>query len=228
MQTEYFDKFAAAFVRGKLGKYHTSQPLPEFCTLPLEQLSEPQIEKLLGLGKETGLQFHKFKRTIGLPRVHKVLGILEGLRPVNLLDIGTGRGVFLWPMLNEFPLLPVTCIDILDKSVSDLQALRQGGLNQLTVIKMDTAQMAFKNDSFDVITMLEVLEHVQEPKNAISEICRVARRFVILTAPSKEDNNPEHIHLFNGSLLENMLMINGVKSVKFDYVLNHMIALGKL
>jgi len=228
MQSGYFHKFAAAFVRGKLKRYFASQPLPEFFTLPLEQLTEPQIEKLFGLGKEKGLQLHKFKRTAELPRVGKVLGILKGLCPSRVLDIGTGRGAFLWPMLHEFPNLPVICIDRVEQRVSDLQAMREGGLHRLAVAKMDAIQMAFQNNGFDVITILETLEHIPEPEKAIAETCRVATRFVVLSTPSKRDENPEHIHLFNAAILKDMLKKNGVKSIKFDYVLNHMITLGKL
>jgi len=228
MQTEYFDKFAAAFVRGKLMKHHLSRTFPDLFTMSLEQLSETQTGTLISLSKEVGLRLNKFKRTTRLPRVQKVLGILKGLRPGHLLDIGTGRGAFLWPMIQEFPQLPVTCIDILDQRVSDLQALREGGLNQLTSIRMDATIMAFKNNSFDVITMLETLEHILEAEKAVSEICRVVESFIILSTPSKGDNNPEHVHLFNAEKLEKMLKRNGVKNVKFDYVLNHIIALGKL
>jgi hypothetical protein len=32
-----------------------------------------------------------------LPRVRKVLGVLRGVHPANLLDVGSGRGAFLWP-----------------------------------------------------------------------------------------------------------------------------------
>lgn len=68
-------------------------------------------------------------------------------------------------------------------------------------------------NSFDVITMLEVLEHIPEAEKAITEICKVARYFVIISTPSKVDENPEHIHLFNATMLEEMLKKNGAISV---------------
>lgn len=77
----YFTELATAFVRGRL-----NQP-------------DASIEA----GLEAGLRLHKFKRNTELPRVRTVLGILRGLLPENLLDIGSGRGTFLWPLLASFP-----------------------------------------------------------------------------------------------------------------------------
>ena len=62
-----------------------------------------ELTQILKIGIDKGLKLHRFKRTIALPRVVKVIGILKGIQPLNLLDIGTGRGVFLHPFLDVFP-----------------------------------------------------------------------------------------------------------------------------
>ena len=56
-----------------------------------------------------GLRLHRFKRTADLPRVRKVLGSSAAWRP-NLLDVGSGRGVFLGPCWTPSP-LPVFAVD---------------------------------------------------------------------------------------------------------------------
>ena len=50
--------------------------------------------------------------------LHRVLGLLRGLLGASLelaaprlLDVGSGRGAFLWPLLDAFPRLRVTAID---------------------------------------------------------------------------------------------------------------------
>lgn len=51
-------------------------------------------------------------------------------------------------------------------------------------IVMDATQLTFDNESFDAVFMLEVLEHVVEPKAALNEVNRVLKpggRFVIST-----------------------------------------------
>src|SRR5204863_363738 len=71
-----------------------------------------------------GRRVHKLKRSAERPRVRKVLGVLRVLGPTNLLDIGSGRGVFVWPLLDAFPHLPVTALDRSPRRVADLEAVR--------------------------------------------------------------------------------------------------------
>jgi hypothetical protein len=98
----YYTRLATAYVRGRLG---ASAPA-DLLDTPLEELSEAQLGALIAVGQETGLRLHRFKRTMGLPRVRKTLGALRGLAPESLLDVGSGRGAFLWPLLDAFSDLP--------------------------------------------------------------------------------------------------------------------------
>lgn len=124
----YYEKLAAAFVRGKQEQLAVSEEQLALFSTALEELSTNEWQALIELGLTQGLRLHHFKRTMDLPRVRKVLGILRGLQPASLLDIGSGRGAFLWPLLDTFPYLPITCVDILDYRVTDIQAMHAGGL----------------------------------------------------------------------------------------------------
>ena len=225
-----YARLAAAYVRGKLA----CEPLvhePEavfLMTAPLEDLREPDLEALIRLGRERGLRLHRFKRTMGLPRVARVLGALKGIGPAGLLDIGSGRGAFLWPLLDAFPWLPVTALDRLEHRVAGIQAVHDGGVESLTAVRGDVTALAFEDASFDVVTLLEVLEHVPETARALAEVCRVARRFVVLSVPSQPDNNPEHIHLFSAAILEPLLRTAGATRVTFDHAPGHLIAVAKV
>jgi len=223
-QPEYYQPFAAAYIRGKLytqeGRVH-----PELFEPALDELSANEVAQLVALAQSHELRLHRFKRSMGLPRVQKVLGILKGLQPANLLDIGTGRGVFLWPLLDALPDLPVTCIDLLDYRAADLQTVRAGGITRLDALHGDATALPFADRSFDIVTMLEVLEHIPETGKALAEVCRIAQRFVLFSVPSKEDDNPEHIHLFNQHQLSLLLAEQGITHVHFAYVLNHIIVL---
>ena len=70
-----------------------------------------------------------------LPRVKAVLGILHALAPKRLLDIGTGRGVFLWPLLDAFPDLHVTAIEPDLRRARHLVAVSRGGIDRLTIVQ---------------------------------------------------------------------------------------------
>ncbi|HLK57798.1 MAG TPA: class I SAM-dependent methyltransferase [Chthonomonadaceae bacterium] len=225
---ELFLPLAAAFVRGSLLDTPFSPSQPELLQKPLGDLSEAEKRSLVRLGTEEGLKLHKFKRTMGLPRVTRVLGILRGLQPAGLLDIGSGRGAFLWPLLDAFPLLPVMAVDTLDFRVRDIQAVQRGGIENLSAVRADVTALPFPDHHFDVVTMLEVLEHVPDTGAALSEVCRVAQRAVVLSVPSKPDDNPEHIHLFDAATLTSKLRTAGANRVNISHVLNHMVVTATL
>jgi hypothetical protein len=225
LAARYHLRFAAAFVRGRLADAAECQTHPAIFSQPLDELSEKDCGQLFHLGENAGLRLHRFKRTQGLRRVQRVIGALRGISPESLLDIGTGRGVFLWPLLEAFPGLPITCIDRREHRAADLQAVAAGGVTQITARRMDVADLDFGENSFDVVTFLEVLEHIPAPSAALAEAVRVASRSIALSVPSREDDNPEHIHLFDRHRLREMFSAIGVKRVNFDEVPRHLIAL---
>jgi Rnl2 family RNA ligase len=85
-------------------------------------------EALLAAAHDAGLRWNKFKRKSGPPRVTHVLSMLEGIDPRSLLDIGSGRGAFLWPLVARFEELEVTAVDRLAHRVADIEAVRAGGI----------------------------------------------------------------------------------------------------
>jgi len=173
---------------------------------------------------EAGLSLHKFKRKSGPPRITTVLSILEGLRPESLLDIGSGRGAFLWPLLDRFGDLNVTAVDMLEDRVRDIQALRAGGVARLEGVLADTQALPFGDGAFDVVTILEVLEHLDGPGAAAQEVVRVAKHFVVASVPSQPDDNPEHIRLFDVASLTALFEEAGAERVQVQHVRGHLIA----
>lgn len=179
-------------------------------------------------GLAAGLRLHKFKRNLELPRVQRILGILRGLNPENLLDIGSGRGTFLWPLLSEFPMMPVTAIDLSEQRTADLGAVRAGGISRLTVVRMNAERLGFRRRSFHTVTLLEVLEHLPNPLEALSGAVEAARGYVLVSVPSVPDDNPEHIHLFGADRLREMAMAAGGARCSVEHVLNHRIVVIKV
>ncbi|MDH3742228.1 MAG: class I SAM-dependent methyltransferase [Hyphomicrobiales bacterium] len=207
-----YPELAAAYIRGN------------FPDIP----DNLQLADLLAFGREQGLKLHRFKRTMGLPRVNAVIGALRGIAPSSLLDIGTGRGVFLWPLLDEFAELEVTAVEQDERRIGHLQAVRDGGIDRLTVLQCDASCVPFADGAYDVVTVLEVLEHQRDPAHLACEAVRLASRFVVASVPSKDDDNPEHIQLFTGKALQKLLMDAGAASVNVSYVLNHIVAVARI
>ena len=208
LEDRFYLEPAAAFVRA---------------TLRAEAMDLPQ-PAAVQLGLERGLRLHRFKRSTELPRVKRVLGLLRGLGPTSLLDVGTGRGVFLWPLLTSFPTLDVTAIDNDGKRATQLAAVADG-VRRLTTQRMDVTAMSFEDGAFDVVTVLEVLEHLPNPERGAAEALRVASRAVIVSVPSHEDDNPHHLHLLDARRLEALLKAAGARRVTIDGVRGHLVAM---
>ncbi|MEM7152180.1 MAG: class I SAM-dependent methyltransferase [Myxococcota bacterium] len=209
----YYTDLAMAFVRGHR---------------PALADAEADPSTVLERARAEGLSLHKFKRNATLPRVAKVLGILRGLGPEDLLDIGSGRGTFLWPLLDAFPHLPVTALDADPLRARDLHAVRDGGITRLRAMQGDVTALDLPDRSVAVVTALEVLEHLEAPATAAAELLRVARRFIVVSVPSKPDDNPQHIQLFSPDSLRDMFMHAGARRVQIDHVPGHMVAVVRL
>lgn len=135
----------------------------------------------------------------------------------SILDVGCGNGVFGKYILSIMPKMRVVG---LDRSAS---ALRHVGFEKL---QGEVNALPFPDNSFDCVTCLEVIEHlpVEIFRVALSELCRVSRRQVIIGVPFREaiDLNATrcpscmavfHIHLhmrsFDESAMQSLLSGHG-------------------
>jgi 2-polyprenyl-3-methyl-5-hydroxy-6-metoxy-1,4-benzoquinol methylase len=191
-------------------------------------LSSLDINSLEEIGKKNNLKLYYFKEKEDLARVNIVLGFLKGIYPNTLLDIGSGRGVFLFPLLREFSYINVTSLDVLENRVELLKYIKDGGVNNLDVYLDDICSVDFADNSFEVVTMLEVLEHIPNVFDAIKNACRIAKDFIVVTVPSKEDDNPEHIHLLTKEKLTKMFNDCGVTNLKFGGVNGHLFLVARM
>lgn len=221
MQERYHALLASAYVRGAAGKGLVSLPA-SLTETPLELLTEKDMESLILSGKQAELKMHHFKNHDMLPRVKKVIGFLKAVQPESLLDVGSGRGVFLFPFLNEFPWVPVTSVDLLDHRVQMLDMLRLGGMDRLTAMQQDLCCWNAPENAYDVVTLLEVLEHIPQVETAIRTAVKLARRYIVVTVPSKPDDNPEHIHLLTKDILSHFFTACGCTNLQFDGVNGHL------
>ena len=136
--------------------------------------------------------------------------------------MGSGRGVFLFPFLEEFPETETVSIDVLPRRVEFLQDVNRGGITRLRAVQADLCGQPFPDGSFDVVTALEVLEHIPDVESAVRAAVRMARRYVVVTVPSKPDDNPEHIHLLTKERLTELFEAAGCRRLHFDGVPGHL------
>ena len=142
--------------------------------------------------------------------------------------MGSGRGVFLFPFLRAFPQTPVTSLDVLDYRVQFLDDVRAGGVETLTALEKDICHWDMPDHSFDVVTLLEVLEHIPEVDKAVKAAVKMARKYVVVSVPSKEDDNPEHIHLLTKDILTKLFADAGCTKLHFGGVNGHLIMMAAI
>lgn len=187
------------------------------------ECSRHQLLRIFEAGQEAGLKLYPFKAgTQTLARSRRVIGFLHSVQFTSMLDAGSGRGVFLIPFMKEFPWVNVTSLDLLEKRVAFLNELADGGFRQLHAERKDICDQPFPENSFDVVTLLEVLEHIPDVGRAVNAAVKMAKKHVVVTVPSKPDNNPEHIHLLTKETLTRLFSDAGCTRLHFDGVEGHL------
>ena len=187
------------------------------------ECSEEELLRIVNAGLAAELKMYPFKSgTQMLARTRRTLGFLHSVSFRTMLDVGSGRGVFLIPFMKEFPQVQVTSLDLLEKKVTFLNELAAGGFGQLHAERKDICDQPFPDDSFDIVTLLEVLEHIPEAGKAVMSAVKMAAQYVVVTVPSKPDSNPEHIHLLTKDRLTDMFASAGCTKLHFDGVEGHL------
>ena len=95
----------------------------------------------------------------------------------TILDIGCGNGAFLNALPAKYQAVG------LDSSEEALKHVRTKAVHG------DIAALPFDPESFDLVTCLEVLEHLPYKiySKALSELERVSRKYIIISVPNSED-----------------------------------------
>ncbi|MBE6957633.1 MAG: class I SAM-dependent methyltransferase [Ruminococcaceae bacterium] len=229
MTDRYDLKPAAAWLRGHALQTGTPAIPQELLEMPLEVLTDGELSAIVALGQAAGQKLYPFKTgKTELPRVRQVLGFLHAIAFESLLDVGSGRGVFLLPFMEEFPQVQVTSLDLLEKRVTFLRELSAGGYSRLTAHQANLCDQPFPENSFDVVTLLEVLEHIPQVGKAISAAVTMARHYVVVSVPSQKDDNPEHIHLLTKDILTALFRDAGCTKLHFSGVNGHLILIASI
>jgi len=107
--------------------------------------------------------------------------------PFDILDVGCGDGQLLFNNISKIG--TGVGVDVNEKIISqNIKMAEEKGIRNLQFLKVNVEKEAlpFLNDSFDILTMTAVIEHLINPTNLISEAKRVLRKkgILIITTPS--------------------------------------------
>ncbi|HAW51682.1 MAG TPA: hypothetical protein DCX54_05040 [Flavobacteriales bacterium] len=179
----------------------------------------PDSRELIAHYEEYGRD--DYKSPITVKRYREILSKFEHARSLNrILDIGCGMGFFLevaqelnWKTYGT------------EYTETAVENCRQ---KDITMFKGDLSEINFGELTFDVITCIEVIEHIQDLHSFISGIKKILRPggLLYLTTPNirslnsrmlKEDWNvlcyPEHLSYFSKKSLNKLLESNSFEKL---------------
>ena len=87
----------------------------------------------------------------------------------HILDVGCGDAVFIW---SGNPPPNVLCTDI--------------EVYEHTHVRLDAHMLPFRDNSFDTVLLMEVLEHVDDVEKVLKEALRVAKDIVLASYPFED------------------------------------------
>ena len=98
----------------------------------------------------------------------------------SLHEVGCGAGSSTLRMREWIPAsVKISASDVSDSLIEKAKTRNPG----IRVEKRSAYDLGFPDKSIDVVVMMEVLEHLDKPEDALAELARVARRYVLISTP---------------------------------------------
>jgi 2-polyprenyl-3-methyl-5-hydroxy-6-metoxy-1,4-benzoquinol methylase len=111
---------------------------------------------------------------------HRCLAdLVHQLAPENILDVGCGEGYTLRALADLGIRCPMTGIDLSATAVAEARKRLPEGQFEVS----DALDVARAGQTYDVVLMTEVLEHIPQPARMLLLLAQVTRRFVIASVP---------------------------------------------
>ena len=101
--------------------------------------------------------------------------------PASVLDVGCGEGVLTQEWAERLGDRRIVGIDLDDPKLhAEWEKRRRPNLEYRSE---EATSLSFADNEFDMATAIEVLEHVPDPAQTLSEMARVARRWLLVSVP---------------------------------------------
>ena len=110
-----------------------------------------------------------------------VVAACRGQRAKRLLDVGCGEGELTEQLARTLPDGEVLGLDRPSKKLDG--CWKRIDQPNLTFVTGSATDLPFGDDEFDVVTAIEVLEHIRDWSAALDEIARVCSRLVVASVP---------------------------------------------
>jgi 2-polyprenyl-3-methyl-5-hydroxy-6-metoxy-1,4-benzoquinol methylase len=107
--------------------------------------------------------------------------LFTAAEPRSLLDVGCGEGVLVHQWAQRLGGSRVVGIDLEEPSIQAGWAQRQAPNLEYRVMRAEN--LPFSGDEFDLVSAIEVLEHLPDPEHTLSEMARCAQRHLLVSVP---------------------------------------------
>lgn len=155
---------------------------------------------------------HNLERLLGnKPEKECSKAVVNLIKPIvnkgaTILEVGCSVGHLLRTLSKLEMDFRYTGVDIDPYAISrgniELNRMQLKGINSAQLIEADVNHLPFENKSFEIVISLNVLEHLNEPGNAIRELLRCTSRYLVIrtlvsdqTFIVKEVRNTDHANL---------------------------------
>lgn len=121
------------------------------------------------------------KRFLLVRFINRIEQLVTEVRPESILDVGCGEGIMLTRLAKIINPQKIVGIDLSKPAL----AVAKKNIPTARLIQMDAMELAFADNSFDLVLLLEVLEHLRDPLQAIKEAKRVTSKYCIFSVPDE-------------------------------------------
>jgi len=140
--------------------------------------------------------------------------MLKGLEFKTCLDAGCGVGTLLQDIHNHYPVVELNGAEYADSGVA---IARQKNPNA-NIYQLDLAKQALPQ-KFDLVTCVDVLEHIVEDQNAMNHLHEMTSHYLLVVVPTgplfeQERLSVGHVHGYSQSEVKTKLEKAGYKILK--------------
>jgi SAM-dependent methyltransferase len=138
---------------------------------------------------------------------HQAIAMVERAKPRTILELGCGEGYVLEAFLQGGVEAELSGVELSERAVK-LARARLG--ERATIEHRDARELVAKGRHFDMVMMLEVLEHIPEPAQMLDILDDLSAEWLLLSVPwepffcalnfmrgknlSRWGNDPEHVN----------------------------------
>ncbi len=150
-------------------QYMSPRPDKEFLNWMYREEYYAMVIEDMDMWTEKTLEHERERESVHLYRLRPIMKMRERYGYRKLLDIGTGAGYFL-------KLAKDRGFDVLGIEVSERASEFARGNYGVSILNIsEVEETGFEDDSFDVISLCDVIEHLPYPEDTLKEIHRILR-----------------------------------------------------